>query len=156
MAVVAKLYNKMPANTHGGETSGETATLDWISDTVVCLLLTSSYTPDRNAHEFISDVSANEATSVTNYSRASVSGKTISFNSGTRVNTYDCSDVTFSNLTGTFKYAVFARSTGSDATSALLCYVDLDDTGAAPPAPSGENFTLTIPATGLFTATPAA
>jgi hypothetical protein len=157
MAVVAKLFNQFPTNSYGGGTAGESSTLDWYSDTVVCLLLTAAYTPNRATHEFVSDVVAQEATTVTNYARQTLTGNAIAFNSGTRVNTFDANDVTFTNLTGSAKYAVFARNSGSDATSALICYVDLDDTsGAAVVSPAGQNLVVQLPATGLFTSTPAA
>lgn len=54
------LYGKSFANLLGGESSGDTFAVDYLSDTIKFALLDSGHTPNRNTHEVFSDVSGDE------------------------------------------------------------------------------------------------
>lgn len=56
MAQAIELYGKALANLLGGEASGDTFAVDFLSDTIKCALATSSYSPNLDTHEVFSDV----------------------------------------------------------------------------------------------------
>jgi len=101
--------------------------IDLDTDTIKVMLVTSSYTPNQDTHEFKSDVT-NEVTG-TGYTAG---GATLSNKSVTQDNTddegvFDADDVTWSNSTITARGAVLYKSTGNDATSPLICYFDFGE-----------------------------
>ena len=53
---LAYQFNKLLANAFGGETAGESISIDWLSDTIKCALLANTYTPNKDTHEFFSDL----------------------------------------------------------------------------------------------------
>lgn len=53
-------YAQALANAFGSTTAGNAPNIDYLSDTLYCALVTSSYTPDLAAHDFWNDVVANE------------------------------------------------------------------------------------------------
>ena len=100
------------------------ASIDLANDTLKVALLTSSYTPNIDTHEFFDDLT-NEV-SGTGYTAG---GKTITSPSVTQDNTndigkFDADDVTWASSTITARYAVIYKDTGTPATSPLLAYVD--------------------------------
>lgn len=120
--------------------------INWTSDTIKVALIGSGYTPDQDTHRYFSSVVASEA-SGTGYSAGGVTlaSKTITYSSGTNTVTLDCADPTWGGTSITYRYAVFYVSTGTDATSPLLAYVDLGATTT-----SSENIQLVIPTAGLL------
>jgi hypothetical protein len=58
---VANVYGKAFVNLLGGEVSGDTFAVDYLSDTIKMSLHTSSYTPNLDTHETVSDLT-NEVT----------------------------------------------------------------------------------------------
>ena len=79
MAVTAFLYGKAFANLLGGESSGESSAVDYLSDTIKVALCTSSYSYNLDTHEFFNDVT-NEITG-TGYTSggATLGSKTITY-----------------------------------------------------------------------------
>lgn len=120
--------------------------VDFDSDTIKVALLTSSYTPDQDAHDYFNDVSSNEVTG-TGYTAGGItlSSKTATYDSGTNVIVLDAADVTWSSSTITARYAVVYDSTGTASTSALIGYVDF---GSDQSSTNG-NFTITWDSTGI-------
>jgi hypothetical protein len=57
---LAYQFNKLFANLLGGETAGESLSIDWLSDTIKVALLANTYTPAKDTHEFFGDVNADE------------------------------------------------------------------------------------------------
>ena len=126
-------------------------TIDWDGATDVRILLTtSSYTPDRD-HNFVSDVT-NELSGGGYVRKATASRSVTEDDANDRV-ILDLADVTYTALgavAGTPKYAVFYVEAGTDATRALICWIDL---GSAP-APNGGDYTLQWDGTvGILTVT---
>jgi len=120
--------------------------VDFDSDTIKVALLSSSYTPDQDAHDYFNDVSTYEV-SGTGYTAggATLASKTATSDSSTNVIVLDAADVTWSSSTITARYAVVYDSTGTASTSALIGYVDF---GSDQSSTNG-NFTITWDSTGI-------
>ncbi len=74
--------------------------IDWDSDTIKVALLTNSYTPDQDAHNYFDDVVAYEVTG-TGYTSGGITltNKTNTYTSATNVIVLDADDVTWSSST---------------------------------------------------------
>jgi len=125
---------------------GSGTAVDLDGDTIKLALLTSSYTPDFDAHDFYDDVSANEVAASGSYSAG---GATLSVTL-TQDNTddegvFDATDVSFTTFTGTARYAVIYKSTGVAATSPLIALIDFGSDITA----SGGTFAITFAAEGI-------
>src|SRR5262245_47700718 len=79
MAQCIELYGKAHANLLGGESSGESFAIDFLSDTIKCALTNASHTPNLDTHELFSDLT-NEV-SGTGYTAggATLGSKTITY-----------------------------------------------------------------------------
>jgi len=98
--------------------------IDLDTDTIKVALVTSSYTPDQDSHEFFDDVT-NEV-SGTGYTAG---GATLASASVTQNNTdnrgvFDATDVEWTSSSITARGAVIYKSTGTASTSPLVGYVD--------------------------------
>jgi hypothetical protein len=124
--------------------------IDWDTDTIKVALVTSSYTPDQDAHDYWNDVSANEA-SGTGYTAggATLASKTQAYTSGTNVTKFDAADVSWPTSTVTARYAVVYLDTGSGATSPLIAYVAVGSNQSS----SAGTFSIVWDAAGIFTTT---
>jgi hypothetical protein len=121
--------------------------IDWDTDTIKVALLTNSYTPDQDAHNYLDDVIANEVTGV-GYTAGgnTLASKTNSYNSATNVIVLDADDTTWSSSTITARYAViYDASPATNATRPLIGYVDFGSDQSS----SNGNFTITWDATGI-------
>jgi hypothetical protein len=119
--------------------------MDWVTDTVNCLLTTVTYTEDLDAHDFRNDVT-NEVTG-TNYSAGGValSGKTLTYDSATNESRMDANDPTFTNITvSSIRKAVFYKVVGSSATDPLLFIYVFDGDQSVTAA----DFVIVLAATG--------
>jgi hypothetical protein len=118
MAVTAKWYG--PAFT-----SAFTKKLDLSSDAIKVMLCTSSYTPDQDAHQYKSSVSAEVTGTGYTAGGATLSSPTLTYTGATNTLAFDAADVSWPSSTLTARYAVVYDSTpGTDATRPLLMYVD--------------------------------
>lgn len=136
----SKLYGQFLAKALNKE-------VDWDSDTIKVALLTSSYTPNQDTHDYFDDVSANEVTG-TGYTSGGITltSKTVTYDSGSNVIVLDAADVTWSSSTITARYAVIYDDSGASAgTKALIGYVDF---GSDQSSTNG-NFTITWDSTGI-------
>lgn len=125
--------------------------IDWDSDTIKVALLTNSYTPDQDAHDYFDDVVANEVTG-TGYTSggATLTNKTNTYNTSTNVIVLDADDVTWSSSTITARYAVIYDATpATNATRPLIGYVDFGSDQSS----SNGNFTITWDSTGIVRVT---
>ena len=120
--------------------------VDYDTDTIKVALLTSSYTPDQDAHDYFNDVSSFEV-SGTGYTAGgnTLASKTATYDSATNVIILDAADTTWASSTITARYAVVYDSTGTSSTSALIGYVDFGSDQAS----TNGNFTITWDATGI-------
>ena len=125
--------------------------IDWDTDTIKVALLTNSYTPDQDAHNYYDDVVANEV-SGTGYTAGgnTLANKTNTYSSGTNVIVLDADDTTWSSSTITARYAiVYDASPATNATKPLIGYVDFGSDQSS----SNGNFTITWDATGIVRVT---
>ncbi len=114
-----------------------TGAIDLDTDTLKVALVTSSYTPSA-AHTQWSDASANEVSNGSGYTTGGVALSGVA----TTNSTIDFSDVTWTALTKTFRYAVCYKSgSGGGLTNPLLFYILLDST-PADIVSSGSNYTI--------------
>jgi hypothetical protein len=120
--------------------------VDFDSDTIKVALLSSSYTPDQDAHDYFNDVSTYEV-SGTGYTAGgnTLASKTATYDSANNVIVLDAADTTWASSTITARYAVVYDSTGTSSTSALIGYVDF---GSDQSSTNG-NFTITWDSTGI-------
>jgi hypothetical protein len=119
---------------------------DFENDSFKVALLTSSYSPDKDVHEFFADVT-NEV-SGTNYTAG---GKTLqnillSQDDANDRAILDADNLVWSVATLVARAAVIYKDTGSAATSPLLAYIDFEEDLEA----AGEDFILQWNQDGIF------
>ena len=128
------------------------AGINYSSDTIKLLLVTSAYTPDYDNHQYRSSVT-NEVASANGYTTG---GITLSNKTVTKVGTGGSaryaakSDPTVWTASGgsiTARGAILYKDTGNSATSQLLAYILLDNTPADVTATSAGTLTVTPDAT---------
>lgn len=122
--------------------------IDLDTDTIKVALVTSSYTPDQDAHDFFDDVT-NEV-SGTGYSAggASLANKAVTADNTDNEGVFDADDVVWSTSTITARGAVLYKSTGTASTSALIAYIDF---GSDKVSTAG-SFTIAWNAEGILNA----
>lgn len=127
---------------------------DWDTDDIRLALVTSSYTPDIDAHNYWDDVVANDMAASGDYTANGVAltGKTLAYTAGGNVTTLDAADWSVggtSAVTGSYRFGViYDRTPASDATRPLICYIDF----GAQTVTSGV-ITVTFNASGIMTYT---
>lgn len=103
--------------------------IDWNTDTIKMALVTTTYTPDVDSHDFYNDIT-NELSTAGGYTSG---GITLTC-SVTQDNTnnraiYDATDISTSLTSLTFRYGVIYKSTGVSTTSPLIGYIDFTGSG---------------------------
>ncbi len=98
--------------------------IDLDTDTIKVMLVTSTYTPDQDLHDFKDDVT-NEVTG-TGYTAGgeALASKTVTQDNTDNEGVFDAADVTWSSSTITARAAVLYKDTGTASTSPLICYLD--------------------------------
>lgn len=111
------IYNNFKKNIMNGG-------IDLDTDTIKVALVTSSYTPDQDTHEFFSSVT-NEVVG-TGYTAggATLAGKAVTADNTDNEGVFDADDVVWTTSTITARGAVLYKSTGTAGTSALIAYID--------------------------------
>lgn len=102
-------------------------TIDWsdnVGEDIRVMLVTSTYVPDIDTHEFIDDVT-NEVVG-TGYTAGGqlLVGRAVTPDLVNDWAEYDATDLTWASSTITARGAVVYRDTGTPATSELITYVD--------------------------------
>lgn len=120
--------------------------IDLDTDTIKVALVTGSYTPDPDTHDFFNDLT-NEA-SGTGYSAGgfTLASKTLTQDNTNNRAVFDAADISVGTATFTFRYAVLYKSTGVAGTSALICYIDYGSEVSV----VSSNFALNWNASGIF------
>jgi hypothetical protein len=121
--------------------------VDFDTDVIKIALLSSSYTPNQDSHDYWDDVSANEV-SGTGYTAggATLSSKTVTYDSASNVIVLDAADAVWASSTITARYAVIYDDAG--ATSAQKVLIGYIDFGSDQSSTNG-NFTVSFDATGI-------
>lgn len=143
------VYNAFKAQQLGGRGAGTDETpIDLTTDTIKIALVTSSYTPDIDTHDYFDDVT-NEV-SGTGYTTG---GETLTVTSSVDTTNdkgkFDATDVTWSSSTITARGAVIYKDTGTAATSPLICYLDFTEDKSS----TSGDFTITFNAEGIINLT---
>lgn len=144
MAVTAKLYGLALKSLVNKE-------IDFDTDTVKHMLTTSSYVPDQDTHQYLTDVT-DEITG-TGYTAGGVTaaGKTVTYDTALNKLILDCDDPTWATTTFTARRMVTYIDTGTAATSPLLCWMDFGSDQTT----SGVPFEVTLSPSGLVAITAA-
>lgn len=127
--------------------------VDWDTDTIKVMLLSSAYTPNQDSHDYLDDVVANEVTG-TGYTSggAALTSKTAAYDAATNTVKFDAADVTWAGSTITARYAVVYDDSGAtNAQKALIAYFDFTTDRAS----SNGDFVIRWGADGVFSATAA-
>lgn len=98
--------------------------IDMDTDTIKVALVTSSYSPNIDTHDFFDDIT-NEV-SGTGYSSGgyTLANKTVTVDTTNDRAVFDADDITSASTTVTFRAAIIYKSTGAAATSPLIAYID--------------------------------
>lgn len=126
--------------------------IDWDTDTIKIMLLSSSHTPNQDAHNYLDDVVANEVTG-TGYTAGGITltGKTVTVDGATNTVKLDADDVEWTASTITARYAVIYDATpATNATKPLLGYSDIGERSS-----TNGVFSIQFGADGVFTLTAA-
>ena len=120
--------------------------IDWLTDTIKVMLVTSAYTPDQDAHDFKDDIT-NEI-SGTGYTAggAALASKTNTQDDTDDEGVQDAADTVWSGATFTTRGAVIYKDTGTPSTSPIIAYIDFGEDKS----PSGADFTIEWNAEGII------
>lgn len=143
MAVTALMYGLSIASAFNKE-------IDWASDDIRVMLLTSSYTPNQDTHQYVSSLTG-EVTG-TGYTAGGVAlaNKTMPYNTATNQLSLKADNVQWANSTITARYAVIYNNTpAAAADKPLIGYVDF----GANQSSSAGTFEVVWNAAGIFQAT---
>lgn len=125
--------------------------IDFDTDTIKVALVSSSYTPNQDTHDYWDDVSTYEVTG-TGYTAggATLANKSVTYTGATNVTKFDADDVSWTSSTITARYAViYNDSPATAATKTLVGYVDF---GSDQSSSSG-TFSIVWDSAGIFTTT---
>jgi hypothetical protein len=120
--------------------------IDLDTDTIKVALVTSSYAPNQDSHDFFDDVT--DEVSGTGYTAggATLANKAVTQDNTDNEGVFDADDVTWSTSTITARGAVIYKSTGTASTSPIICYIDFGSDKSS----SAGNFTLQWAAEGIL------
>lgn len=112
--------------------------VDLENDDIRVVLVTASHTPDKNAHDFLDDISAGHRVATS----ANLSSKAVA------AAVFDAADYTFTSLSGSaVKYIILYKHTGVESTSQLLLCIS--EGSNLPLTPDGTNYTIAWAAAGI-------
>lgn len=141
MAVTAVVYSNCLLNALESVMNLET-------DTIKCMLCTSSYTPDQDAHDFKDDVDNEVAGTGYTAGGAEVANPAITISA--KVTKFDGDDVQWTTSTLTARYAVIYDDTpAADADKPLLVLIDFGENKSS----VNGTFKLQFHASGISTFT---
>ena len=108
--------------------------LDLDTDTIKISLHTSSYTPDQDAHDFWDDAT-NEVSTSGSYTAGIAGGvalanKTVTADNTDNEGVFDADNVSITGFTGTFKWIVLRKDTGTASTLPLIVAIDITSASA--------------------------
>lgn len=118
--------------------------------TIKAMFMAPSYTPDTDAHVFLSDIQASRAPGTTDLT---VTGLTITVDNTDNRTEFDINDLVTGTITvsGGTNAVVFYIDTGVASTSELLCCLDLLVSGVQTTVfPIAGTLTATINTNGIF------
>ena len=122
------------------------AGINLASDTIKVMLVTSSYTPNVDTHDFKDDIT-NEVTG-TGYTAggATLASKAVTQDDANDRGAFDAADTTWGSSTITARGAVVYKDTGTPSTSPVICYFDFTTDQIS----NNGNFTIQWHANGIL------
>lgn len=135
MAITVTKYGRVGGHFADGD-------IIWASSTIKAALLTSSYTPDYDAHEFFSSIT-NQLTTANGYTAggATLGSKSKSYIPADKQSALLAANTVWTPASGetlTARYCVVYKDTGTAGTSCLICLVDFGENKSA----TGAAFTI--------------
>jgi hypothetical protein len=127
--------------------------IDWDSDDIRVMLVSSAYSPNQDTHDYLDDVQGNEV-SGSGYTAggAALTSKTLTYDASTNTITLDAADVTWATSTVTARYAIVYNNTGASAAAKpLIAYVDF----VSDQSSTAGNFTVVWDSAGIVRLTTA-
>lgn len=142
--MASSLYGNFLKKGYDGSTSINLATG---GNTIKVALVTSTYTPDFDAHDFFDDVT-NEITG-TGYTAGGVTlaNQDMTVVGASNVVKFDADDASWAGASFTARAAIVYKSTGTASSSPLIAYIDFGSNFT----PQGGTFTITFSASGILT-----
>ena len=127
-------------------------TINLLNPAITMALVSKDYTPDLDLHTIWADVSANEVATGDGYTTGGVALTTLALARTGPLTTWDADDITWANLTKTFKYGViYLNDTVGAVVKPLIAVVDFDNSsGTAEVTSGGIDFQFIVAANGLF------
>ena len=121
-------------------------TIDLDTNTIKIMLVTSSYTPNADSHDFKDDIT-NEV-SGTGYTAggATLAGCAVTADTTNDRGKFDANDVVWSTATITARGAVIYKDTGTASTSPIIGYIDFTTDKTA----TAGDFTIQFNADGVL------
>lgn len=122
--------------------------IDLDTDTIKVMLVTSSYTPDQDAHTKRSDIT-NEVAATGGYSTGgeALDNKAVTVDNTDNEGVFDADNETWAASTITARGAVLYKSRGgASSADELICYIDFGSDKSS----SAGNFTLQWAAEGIL------
>lgn len=111
------IYNSFKAKIMSGA-------IDLDTDAIKVALVTSSYTPNIDTHEFFDDVTNEVSGAGYTAGGETLAGAAVTVDTTDDEGVFDADDVTWSSSTITARGAVLYKSTGTASTSPLIAYFD--------------------------------
>lgn len=151
-----QLFGKVGANFLGGEASGDVGMSDYLTNAWRFTLHTATWAPNIDTNEAFADAT-NELATANGYTAngIAIAGKTVTYNATGNVTTFEMDDTTVS-WTASGGSLVFQHAALHDDTvtvgppiKPLIGYIDC----GAQTITTGNSFTITTGASGLFTGT---
>jgi hypothetical protein len=98
--------------------------IDLDSDTIMVALVTDSYTPNIDTHEFFDDITDEVVGAGYTADGKEITGKAVTQDNTLDAGKFDGNDVEWTAATITARAAIIWKTTGNDATSPLIRYHD--------------------------------
>ena len=124
-----------------------TDSVDFENDTIKAVLLTASYTPNADTHQYYSDLT-NEVANGNGYTTGgqALTGKSVTQDDTGDKATFDSDDPTWSGATFTARYVALIKDTGTGSTSPLIGLWDFGSDKTA----TGGSFVVQVNSGGWF------
>ncbi len=115
------IYNLFKQYVLDNTTNGR---IDWDTDTIKVMLVTSSYTPNFDTHNFADDVTSEVSGTGYTAGGATLASPVITLDTTNDRVDVDFADTSWTSSTITARGAVIYKSTGTASTSPLFAYLD--------------------------------
>lgn len=136
--MASQIYNSFKGKLDGS--------FDWGGNVIKVALVTSTYVPNIDTHQFFSDITDEVVGTGYTAGGKQLTTPVISVDTTNDIAKYDADDVTWTTSTITARGAVVYKDTGTPSTSPLVAYIDF---GSDKSSTSGD-FNLQWHVNGIF------